>query len=348
MRRLQRVEKLLPTVDVLAGTGELVLVDQRVLPLALHMRHAVRRTEDEVAVPDLVVVPVERANRRAGNAIALGVVLPAVAGAAVTARGNGRDQRDPLTALALDVLLLVVLHRSVRLDGTAEVRAAIRDDREARLTVQETVVADVRRAMRDLPGLRMHEELRHEPLPLGEVVQRSEVDVRVPLLDVRRHDHEPDCGYGHEPADHAAEPERCALEEAVSGESMGLRHRRLAVGWGYLGGRRNLAPLRLDRLGRAAILHRRLARPQESEHDRDRRADRRHDDRIHDQPDEDAGNAGREADRVDRGARKMRPVPVPGLRHRTSPLWVTTSGFNPRLVRRVNDVTNGATGRNSD
>ena len=45
---------------------------------------------------------------------------------------------------------------------------------------------------------------------------------------------------------------------------------------------------------------------------------------------------------------KMRPFPVLRFVHRASPNWLTTSGFNPRLDSRVNDVTNGATGENSD
>jgi hypothetical protein len=62
---LQRVENLLQAVDVLTGTGELVRVNLGVFTLALHVRHAVRRAENEVAVDHFERVAVERANRRA-------------------------------------------------------------------------------------------------------------------------------------------------------------------------------------------------------------------------------------------------------------------------------------------
>src|SRR2546429_6415180 len=96
MRRLQGVEDLLPAVDVLTGSGELVLVDQGVLPLALHVRDAVRRTENEVTVDDREVVTVQRANRRSRDAVAFDVVLAALPWTAVTARGARRDHPPPL------------------------------------------------------------------------------------------------------------------------------------------------------------------------------------------------------------------------------------------------------------
>ena len=109
------------------------------------------------------------------------------------------------------------------------------------------------------------------------------------------------------------------------------------------------AALRLDRRDRLAPKFlRRIAGPQEAAHDRDHGADRHDHLRVDDQPDEDARDARCKSDRKERGARGMRPVPVLGFRHRASPLWVTTSGFNPRPVPRVNDVSIGATGRNSD
>src|SRR2546422_573079 len=248
MRRLQGVEDLLPAVDVLTGSGELVLVDQGVLPLALHVRDAVRRTEDEVAVDDREVVTVQRANRRSRDAVAFDVVLAAVAWTAVTAGGNRRDHRDPLALREVDVLLLVVLYRAVRLDGATEVRATVRNDREARLAVQLTVVADVCGPVRHLASFRVHEELRHEPLPGGEVVQRAQVDLRIPLPLERRHDHEADRGHGHETADHGAQSERRALEEPIAWEALaGLDLGRCRLTTIGRAGLARAAALRLDR-----------------------------------------------------------------------------------------------------
>src|SRR5438132_1081790 len=113
-----------------------------------------------------------------GRAVALGVVLAAVARAAEAAGGKHGDQRNLLAPAALEVFLLVGLLRPVRLHGAAQVRAAVGDDREARLAVQQAVVPDVGRSARDLARIRMHEERGHEPAAFGEVVERSEVDAR--------------------------------------------------------------------------------------------------------------------------------------------------------------------------
>src|SRR5262245_4050993 len=144
MRRLDRVEDLLPAVDVLTRPGELVLVDRGVLALPGDVRDAERLAEDQVAVDDRELVAVERAHRRAGRAVPLGVVLAAVARTAEASRRDDRDQRHLLSLLTRRNLLLVGrLRRAVRLHRTAEVGAAVRDDREAGLTVQRAVVADV-------------------------------------------------------------------------------------------------------------------------------------------------------------------------------------------------------------
>src|SRR5207244_13466824 len=95
--------------------------------------------------------------------------------------------------------------------------------------------------------------------------------------------------------------------------------------------------------GLTSNLLRPLAGPEEAADDRDYDADRHDHLRVDDQPDEDAGDPRREPDRIERRARGMRPVPVLGFRHRASPSWVTTSGFNPRPVPCVNDVSIGAT-----
>src|SRR5215210_3048915 len=232
MRRLDRVQDLLPAVDVLAGARELVLVDARILPLALHARDAVRVAENQPSVLDRVVVAIESAHGRAGDAIPLGVVLAAVARAAEAAGRDRRRHRYFLSALPLDLLLLVVLHRSVWLNRAAEMRAAVRDDREARLPAELSVVADIRRPAGDLSCLRVEEERRHEPRPLGEVLERPEVDVGRALLAERGHDHEADRRDRDETADHGAEAERGRFEEAAAREALarlGLGHRRFAV-----------------------------------------------------------------------------------------------------------------------
>ncbi len=263
----------------------------------------------------------------------------------VAAGRNRRDHRDLLAFRKVDLLRLVVLDRAIRLHRAAEVRAAVRDDREARLAVQLTVVADVRGAVRHLAGLRVHEELRHEPLAFREVLQRAQVDFRVPLSLERGDDHEADGGHGHETADQTAQPERRALEEPIAREALaGLDLGRCRLARIGRAGFACAAALRLDRGDRlASKLLRRCAGPEEAADDRDHDADRHDHLRVDDQPDEDAGDPRREPDRIERRARGMRPVPVLGFRHRASPLWVTTSGFNPRPVPCVNDVSIGAT-----
>jgi hypothetical protein len=190
----------------------------------------------------------------------------------------------------------------------------------------------------------MHVEGRDEPLALREVVERAEVDVGVALVLEGRHDHEADHGYGDETPDHRAQAERRRLEETAPRETLaglGLRHRRLAAVRrdGRSVGNGRLAPLGLDGLGLAPVLHRRVARPEKAEDDRYRCPDRRDQLRVDDQSDEDARHAHREADRVQRGPGEMRPIAVLRLHH---------LGFNSRPLRRVNDVTNDATGGDSD
>src|SRR6266516_4941476 len=218
MWRLQGVEDLLPAVHVLSRPGELVLVDAGVLALADDLRDAVGLQEPEMAVLDLVVVAVEATHGRARSPVPFGVVLTAVARTAEAAGWNGRDHRDALAGPDLDDLLLVVLHRPVWLHRTTEVGASVRDDREARLAVERAVVANVRGSPGDLAGVRMLEERDHEPLALGEVLERSEVDGRIALLDVRGNDHEADRRHGDETADHRAETERRRFEELAARE----------------------------------------------------------------------------------------------------------------------------------
>src|SRR5438067_702918 len=72
----------------------------------------------------------------------------------------------------------------------------------------------------------MLEERRHEPLALGEVLERTEIDRRIALLHVRGHDHEADRRDRDEPTDHRAEPERRRLEELATGEALAGRRLR--------------------------------------------------------------------------------------------------------------------------
>ena len=82
--------------------------------------------EDETPVPDRERVAIHRAHRRAGLAIALGVVQPAVARASERLREH-RSELD-----AVDVLARLLVDRAVRLHRAAEVDAAAVEDREAR------------------------------------------------------------------------------------------------------------------------------------------------------------------------------------------------------------------------
>src|SRR5688500_6725160 len=80
----ERVEDLLGAVDVLAGVSQPVGLHLRLRSLAFDLPDAVGLLEPEVAVADRVLVPVERANGRAGGPVSLLVVRAAVAWAAET------------------------------------------------------------------------------------------------------------------------------------------------------------------------------------------------------------------------------------------------------------------------
>src|SRR4029079_3004775 len=78
-RSRNRIEPPLDTVDVHAGVRFVVLHDPRARAHALNGSDAEQAAEDEVPVLDRELVPVERADGRAGAAVALGVVEAAVA-----------------------------------------------------------------------------------------------------------------------------------------------------------------------------------------------------------------------------------------------------------------------------
>src|SRR5207247_9337514 len=103
------------------------------------------------------VVSVEGVDRRAGRAVALRVVLPAVAGTPEARDALRGDQPDRRAVLAHELLGLPILDEPVRLRRTAEMRTAIRDDREARLRavlgLGRAVVADESGAAVDLARL---------------------------------------------------------------------------------------------------------------------------------------------------------------------------------------------------
>ena len=117
---------------MLARVVQRILLDPRILAGALDVVDAVGAAEDQAPVLDRVVVTVEPADGRAGGAVALGVVLAAVAGAAEARRLRGVSF-DLGPALSLTSLDGLGVDGAVGLDRAAEVRAAVREDREARL-----------------------------------------------------------------------------------------------------------------------------------------------------------------------------------------------------------------------
>src|SRR5439155_10347825 len=108
---------------------------------------------------------------------------------------------------------------AVRLHRTTEMGATVRDDREARLAVEQSVVADVRRAARHFTEPRIDEVRRELPLALGEVRQRAEVDTVLELLAECRAERHHERRNGNDRADHAAESERRALEKTTARKS---------------------------------------------------------------------------------------------------------------------------------
>src|SRR5207237_1071773 len=99
-----------------------------------------RLAEVEAALANRELVAVETAHGRPGRAVALLVVGAAVAGAAEAGEALDRREGDQLVP-RLQVLRLLRLLESVRLHRAAEVRAAVRDDREAGLLAEQAVVA---------------------------------------------------------------------------------------------------------------------------------------------------------------------------------------------------------------
>ena len=197
-----------------------------------------------------------------------------------------------------DILVLLRLIREirpVRLDGAAEVDAAAVDDREARLLVgAQPVVANVRRAPRDLALTLAAGEGGDHERPFGEVSDRPEIDgVRLDSLPGERGENgkaerrQDDAG-----ADDPAETDRGERDEARAAVglevlSLGseLRLRRRAVDERVCRGR-------VD----GGMRPGRVANPEHTEDDGDRGAENCGRPADH-EPDEDAGDPDREADR---------------------------------------------------
>src|SRR5205085_6429745 len=137
--------------------------------------------EDQAAVVDLEGVAVECAHGRACDAVALGVVLAAVAGAAVTGGEDGFEVDPAVLGVLGDARVAgeLLAGRTIRLDRTAEVSAAVRDDREARALVSlvirdGAVVADEGGPPGDLSLDGIDDERRDVPVVGRERRERAE------------------------------------------------------------------------------------------------------------------------------------------------------------------------------
>ena len=235
-----------------------------------------------------------------------------MAGAAVAGGDDRVEHRGSVQRVLVEGRLAGELlpGRPVRLGRTAEVGAAVRDDREARHLLLRLgvgngpVVADEGRPPADLTLLDIDDERGDVPLVEREVREWPEVDLVLLLAEERRQGRKTGNGHDDQTPDHGAESERCALEEDATRHG-GVRQR-------LLGSRRplarflHLAPLRLDDNVLPAQLGSRVARPEDGENDRDRGADRRDQQRVDDESDEDDDDPDREADRPYRRRRQMR------------------------------------------
>src|SRR4029079_4095828 len=101
------------------------------------------------------------------------------AGTAEAGCGRGGRAVDDEAVAGLARLLQ---REAVDLDRAAEVRAAVREDREARRRAAEAVVSDVRGATGHLALFGVEQEGRGHELVLGEVVDGADVDLGVALL----------------------------------------------------------------------------------------------------------------------------------------------------------------------
>ena len=270
-------------------------------PGALDAGDAEELADEEVALADRELGAVERADGRAGGAVALGVVLAAVARAAEAGR-LGRRQLD----VVAERLLLVVEDGAVRLHRAAEVRAARVEDREARHAFQLAVVADEHRASAHLADLRVLEECGDHELALGKVVERPELDVRLVLVRERRQHHEAEHRQRDHAPDHAAEAERGRGEKHAARVGGALV---VALVGTRRGSRERGSSLRLDRRRRGSYGLRDVADPEEPEGEGDHAADDRGDS-ADDKTGENDGDADRKADRPEARRREVRRLVV--------------------------------------
>ena len=207
----------------------------------------------EAAVLDLEVVAVERAHRRAGGAVALGVVLAAVARAA---EAGGHDGHERDLAVLPSSRVIVFRPRIAPLGPfacTGQPRCAQRFEMIVKLGTclpldrERAVVADERRAARDLALARVEHERRDVPLPLGEVGDRAEVDLVALLAEERRQEREAGDRHGDDAADHGRRGRASRPRGTCCAGSARRRRRGAGVARRVLAGGRRLAALRLDR-----------------------------------------------------------------------------------------------------
>ena len=220
-------------------------------------------------------------------------------------RSSGSGSRPP------KCFVRCVVERAVRLHRAAEVRAVVRDDREAWLPVQLAVVANVRSAPGDLARLGVGMKVATTYFPSG----KSESGPRSwsfdALLQERRQHHEPERRRGHERRRgrrraRASRTRGTSSAGSARPESRGAAaSRRRCVDCG--GGR---AALSAGPRARGPGPCRRSGRGPRGTRRRARRAPEPGDPPGDDQPDEEDDDADGEADRPEARTRDVRMVVV--------------------------------------
>ncbi len=214
--------------------------------------------------------------------------------------------------------------------------AAAGQDREARRAVEQAVVAHVGGSARDLALRRVEQEGCDHEAVLGEVVERTDVDVVGPLVDERIDEGGAEDRQRDDASDDCAEPERHAFEELRPREADDLALTGLGNRGPAVGHRTSI------RLGRGDRLYRTdrtsdLADPEETEERRDHCADGG-DQPAEDDTDEQNGDANGEPHRPQARWRDVRTA-VSAVRSHV------LRGFNRFPKPRVNEVTVAATKR---
>src|SRR5574340_142562 len=129
LARDDRVEPGLDPVHVRPRRRPRVALDGRLRAGAVDVGDREDLAEDQAVALDREGEAVERAHRRAGAAVPLGVVEAAVARAPERLCEHGCELDAP------DLLRVLLVDRPIRLDRAAEVDAAAVEDGEARLSV---------------------------------------------------------------------------------------------------------------------------------------------------------------------------------------------------------------------